>query len=65
MAQNRTAVNRKEIIKKVKSERIKKRNITFSLSTDLLEDFSVAVQKDGISMTDIIEQMIKSYLGKD
>ena len=64
MAQNRTAVDKREINKKAKAKRVDKRNITFSLPSDLLERFSKAVGKEDLTMTDVLEQMLKSYLGE-
>jgi metal-responsive CopG/Arc/MetJ family transcriptional regulator len=62
MAQRKTTVDKSEIKKRVRAKKAK-RNITFSLPEDLLEKFSASVEKDKLTMTDVVEQLIKSYLG--
>ena len=69
MGQNKTGVRKSEIDKRIKERAVEKSNITFSLPKDLLKDFKKSVesnkQVDGLTMNRVVEELIRSYLGKD
>jgi hypothetical protein len=68
MSQNKTGVRKSEIDRRIKDRIIEKSNITFALPKDLLKDFKKSVESnkavDGLTMNRVIEELIRSYLGK-
>jgi hypothetical protein len=54
----------KEIIKKIKEKREaeKKNNVTFRLSNELMERFKEKCEKNDISMTSVLEEMIQDFV---
>lgn len=65
MSQNKTGINRKDIVNKVKARKVEKKNFTFSMDKELMLTFQKETEKDGISMTEALTQMIKVYLGRE
>lgn len=51
----------KQIVKKVRAEPLKK-NFTFSLSEEVVNEFQNACKKEKVSMSSVIEQMMKEFL---
>ena len=66
MSQNKT-FRKSNIHKKIKEKEIPHENVTFSIPKSLKKEFkdSVKGNKDGITMNKVVEQLIRSYLGKD
>lgn len=54
----------KEIIKKIKEKREaeKKNNVTFRLSNELMEQFKEKCEKNDVSMTSVLEEMINDFV---
>lgn len=53
----------KEVIKKIKEKREadKKANVTFRLPASLMDNFRQACEKNGVSMTEALEELILGF----
>jgi len=59
-------VSQSKTIKRVKdSQRPLKGNITFRISTDLLDSFDSICTKAGIKKVDVIEDMLKQFVNNN
>ncbi|MBX2996330.1 MAG: hypothetical protein KF681_16005 [Bdellovibrionaceae bacterium] len=56
-------IEAKEILKRIRSkEKPEKANVTFRLSTNLMDNFKKACAKQGVTPTAVLEEMIQSFL---
>lgn len=56
--------SRQQIIKKLKSQQTGiKKNITFRLDESLLERLDHLCEKEGLKKVDVIEELLKEFLG--
>lgn len=54
----------KEIIKNIKEKREseRKNNVTFRLSNELMDKFKEKCEKNDVSMTSVLEEMIQDFI---
>jgi uncharacterized protein (DUF4415 family) len=54
----------KEVIKKIKEKREadKKGNVTFRLPANLMDNFRKACEKNEVSMTEALEELIQGFI---
>lgn len=66
LIQNKT-FRKSAIHKKIKERKIPHENVTFSIPKALKEEFKESLKgnKDCLTMNKVVEQLIRSYLGKD
>jgi hypothetical protein len=66
LSQNRT-FRKSSIHKKIKEKEVPHENVTFSIPKSLKKEFrdSLMGNEEGLTMNKIVEQLIRSYLGKD
>ena len=66
MSQNKT-FRKSSIDKKIKDKEIPHENVTFSIPKSLKNEFKKSLKgnEDGLTMNKVVEQLIRSYLGKD
>ena len=58
-------VKRSEILKKLKAKALKetKRNVTFRINEQLLEAFRSDCAQEKLSMNEVVEELLTSYVG--
>jgi uncharacterized protein (DUF4415 family) len=67
MAKTTKSVDKQKILARLKSEKKEKpekRNITFRFDSDLIENFRKDCEKNGFKMNEVVDKMIKDFLGK-
>lgn len=55
-------VDSKELIKRIKSkEKPERANVTFRLNTQLMEAFKAVCDKQGVTPTSVLEELMESF----
>ena len=63
MSQRGTVINRKKILKELKSEiEPEKRNVTFSLPKALVERFSNDCKENDLTLNKVVQKLIEDYM---
>lgn len=62
MKQKTTKVKRREILNRARTAKPDRKNYTFRLPEDLMDKFEETCNKEKVSRTQLLEELIRSFL---
>lgn len=63
MKKHKSSISQKKILDELK--KAQKRNVTFSLNTELLKEFKDVCDENEVSMNETIEKLIEHFLSEE